>query len=297
MTTEPEHRPRATIGLVSGDAQIGYIHHFEPTSDRLDVKLPSKKADGSVEETLETFAPEQVSFVALHKGEVVERDEDKEYEEYCVHVPGDTRFVVTASPDDIDDRLGFYVYPISNYSWFARVFFFQHGINAVEDQAPIGSIMVDSGIIREIDVEEGLEEQAALRNTRLGQILVEQGAVSSEAVEDAVEDLGRQDTKVEEESEVDVDVDDERGRLRLGEVLVEATWRPSPRSRRPWTNNDVDEASDSVRFSSKWASSASATSHRRSPRSSTSTSSTSTSARSTRAPSRKSRWTWSNATG
>ncbi|MGM0558887.1 MAG: ATPase, T2SS/T4P/T4SS family [Myxococcota bacterium] len=221
MGPDQTQRPRATVGLIDGSSKIGYLKAFDPTSERLDLRLPAKTADGKIEDSLETYPPEKLAFVAFHKGRTDEHVMPEEREEYCVHVPGDTRFVITASPETVDDRLGFYGYPISNYSWFERVYFFQHGVNAVEDQAPIGSIMVDSGLIRDIDVQEGLEEQAALQNTRLGQILVEQGSVSSEAVEDAVKDLGRRDTELDDEESMVVE-DEERGRLRLGEVLVEA---------------------------------------------------------------------------
>jgi type II secretory ATPase GspE/PulE/Tfp pilus assembly ATPase PilB-like protein len=207
-----------TLGLVSGQNRVGYLKKFDPAASDLLLICPRKNAEGRAVDVELALPAHDLCFVAFHKevgeddGHVEERDDRPDF---CVHLPGSRKFVVTADPDAVDRKPGFFADPISQFSWFERIFFYAHGINAVEDMAPLGSLLVAAGVVPPDAIKDGLREQAALQNTPVGQILVEQEAVTSEAVEEAA--------TLQEQSAAEAEKNPRSNRrLRLGEVLVDA---------------------------------------------------------------------------
>jgi hypothetical protein len=125
-----------------------------------------------------------------------------------VHVAGGLTFAVKAAADSIADRLGFWSCPASASGAFAEIYFYAHGINAKEEKAPLGDILLEHGALGGDGLARGLQEQAAERATNIGEILIEQKRVGPEQVAAAA--ANQKETGV-------------KGRkLRLGEVLVEA---------------------------------------------------------------------------
>lgn len=230
MTAAVSSPIRVSVGLLNGQTKVGRLDTdtFEPSASHLELLCPTKAGPDDISEVALHLPPEDVCYVAFHKAEHDAAEPPDEVDEYCVHLPGNRRFVVVADPAALDERLGFYGYPISEHSWFSQIYFYAHGVNAVEDKAPIGSLLVDAGVLRPEALEEGLIEQAALQNSPIGQILVERQAVSPEAVEQAAETQVEQSEAHDDAAEADAPdqpaAPRARGerRLRLGEVLVEA---------------------------------------------------------------------------
>ncbi len=119
---------------------------------------------------------------------------------FRVHSAGGKRFLVAPIPPEPNNPLdGLYAHALDENSPFAGFFFYTHGINALENSAQLGALLVEEGHVAPADLQRGIQAQ----NPPIGQILVEMETVSPESVEAAI---SVQDRK----------------RLRLGEVLIEA---------------------------------------------------------------------------
>lgn len=231
MSDEYASHLRVTLGLVSGQNRVGYLKSFDPDASDLALICPRRNAEGRAVDVELAVSVHDLCFVAFHKdvkddAERAEHEDHGERNDFCVHLPGNRKFVVKADPGALDRHPGFFADPISEFSWFGRIFFYAHGVNAVEDMAPIGSLLVAAGVVPPDALKDGLREQAALQNTPVGQILVEQDSVSSEAVEEAA--------TLQEQSAAEQEQNPRSNRrLRLGEVLVDAGLA---------TENDIEDA-------------------------------------------------------
>ena len=86
---------------------------------------------------------------------------------------------------------------------YRAVYFYRHGVSARERDAPLGAMLVSSGVLGKGALEQGIAAQTEGRNAPIGQILVEQKKLDKDTVDEAAELQKRK-------------------RMRLGEVLQEA---------------------------------------------------------------------------
>ncbi len=193
-----------TIGLMDGRMQNRCIVKFSPYLSMLAVDAQGQKA--LRESAAETLIPvENIAYIAFLKKPGEKFPRPVGIKPCRVHVAGGKSFQVEAalpahkSPTDKDPQGGFFAYPQNLESPYREFFFYERGVNATEGKEPIGQMLVDGGHARKEDVRIGISVQ----NPPIGQILVEQERVAPEAIDAAV---AVQDRK----------------RLRLGEVLIEA---------------------------------------------------------------------------
>jgi len=117
-----------------------------------------------------------------------------------VHVAGGALFSVeVADATPAPNSHGFTGWPLESNSPYREVFFYEHGINLKETADLLGQMLVDARVLSNTMLAQGVAKQ----NPPLGEILIEQNKVQPKAIEEAV---GSQ----------------QRKRMRLGEILVEA---------------------------------------------------------------------------
>ncbi len=150
---------------------------------------------------------EQVAYVAFHKvveGSIPPPRPPTKRRELKIHVVAGRLFRVEADATAVANPLGFFGSPL-DASDYDQIFFYQHAINAKEDTAPLGELLINAGALDIGKLQRGLEAHEAERHIPIGQVLVDQHVVDPEAVEEAA--------KLQQ-----------RKRLRIGELLVDAGW-------------------------------------------------------------------------
>lgn len=206
--TFPEKQATVTIGRMDGGTIVGRLWRFSPTDMDLLLTLSIRSPFGRMKEISEQLAIETISYVAFHRGSSSAPTFLRKTVALFVHVIGGHTFSVNAQENHAEDPRGFWATPASNSSAFSEIYFYSHGINARENKAALGTILVEFGVLGEDNLARGLDEQESARAAPLGKILVNQHKVGEEEVAAAAtsqfqaEAAGR--------------------RLRLGEILMEA---------------------------------------------------------------------------
>ena len=204
-----ERPASVTIGLLGGQTKLGEISQYVPEGAEVVLRTPQRQPDGGVDVIEESIPSETVAYVGFyretHAAEVPDAASLREYE---VHVAAGKKFTVNTVPAGLTDAVGFFGYPAGKHSVFSEMFFYGRGVLGLEDGTPIGHMLVEDGLIDTEALTRAIAEQEAARNVRLGEVLVEQRAVSQEDVEAAIRSQRR---------------GPRRGQpMRLGEILVEA---------------------------------------------------------------------------
>jgi type II secretory ATPase GspE/PulE/Tfp pilus assembly ATPase PilB-like protein len=191
-----------SVGLVDGTTRVGRLTRFAPRAADLTLEVGG---GGEGERPLRLPLPaERVAFVGFQRlaGRTVLQRIDRDRVVRKVHVPTGRSFVVETSEPSLQDNLGFYAVPTDAASPFEELFFYRHGVDAVEIVALLGAMLVEGGLLTPSALEAGLAQQADRRGAPLGQILIQQKALTPAALDAA---LALQTRK----------------RGRLGEILVE----------------------------------------------------------------------------
>jgi type II secretory ATPase GspE/PulE/Tfp pilus assembly ATPase PilB-like protein len=202
----PPNAPAATtgsayveIGFLDGNVRSGKLEGFNPTMQDLQVDF---ERFGRA-----SLAAEHVAYIAFHRvaGAHVSAapTDGAPMDRFRIHASGGTTFEVDVSASAINSNLGFRGYPTDPSSPYRAVFFYAHGVNAREKAAPLGEMLVESGVVGPQSLRRGVEAQAANRNVPLGQLLVEKGEIDDRSVDTAMALQARR-------------------KLRLGQILVEA---------------------------------------------------------------------------
>ena len=186
------------IGFLDGNVRTGKLENFAPTMVDLPVELDRFGRA--------SLAAEQVAYIAFHRaaGErpgVVANDAEA-VERFRIHVAGGKTFEVDVSMAAINSNLGFRGQPTSE-SPFKSIFFYAHAVNAREKAAPLGEMLVQSGMLGSQSLRRGVDAQTANRTVPIGQLLIESGEVDGDGVAAAIALQARR-------------------KLRIGQVLVEA---------------------------------------------------------------------------
>jgi type II secretory ATPase GspE/PulE/Tfp pilus assembly ATPase PilB-like protein len=217
-----------TIGLVEGGMKTGSIQRFSPHDADIDLQLSGAQVIRLV------LAAERVAFVGFHRERGVSDGgrPDRGWVTRRVQVHGAAPFLVRAVASELESRLGFYARPEDPDSKYAELFFYTHGVETIEDIAPLGEMLVGAGHLTPEQLARALREQESRRNVPIGQLLVEQHALAPASLEDALalQALRRKrlgEILVEEglarKEDIDAALAEQKKRAgkRLGEVLVE----------------------------------------------------------------------------
>jgi type II secretory ATPase GspE/PulE/Tfp pilus assembly ATPase PilB-like protein len=216
------------IGFLDGNVRSGKLDNFTPTM--LDLPVDFDRFGRA------SLAAEQVAYIAFHRaagdraslppkpGEAPER--------FRIHVAGGKTFEVDVSSAAINSNLGFRGRPTAESSPYKSIFFYAHGVNAREKDAPLGEMLVESGLLGSQSLRRGVDAQTANRSVPLGQLLVESGEIDGAGVAAAMALQARRKLRIgqilveaglatEEAIERALGEQKQRKGKRLGEVLVE----------------------------------------------------------------------------
>lgn len=234
MLAERKEASAVRVGLMNGVTQTGRLTRFSPYMP--DVSLSSRSAAASRSHQARILLrAEDISYIAFARkpeqwgagrptaptGRVVK-----------VHVAGGRLFSVVATEEQLENPLGFYGLPVDPGSPFEEIFFYKHGVSAVEDSRPLGGMLVDAGMIAAGDLEKVLAAQNKGRGKLIGEILVEHRKASPELIEQAVDIQRRKHAKlgdvllelgVVSEEDIEAALEEQRRsrNKRVGEILVD----------------------------------------------------------------------------
>jgi len=202
-TAQHEAR-RVRIGLLDGGELRGALRSFSPRDPDLWLE---PDPPGTAPQRISAQTVVFVAFERLHatQGSLeAEAPADAVREEPAlrVHLARGRTFVVRPE-GDMQDPLGFRAVSADDSADFDEIFFYRHGVSALERDESIGAMLVEGGALVQEDLQRGLEQQASLRRKRIGEILIERNSIMPEALDQALELQ-------------------QRKRARLGEVLVDA---------------------------------------------------------------------------
>jgi type II secretory ATPase GspE/PulE/Tfp pilus assembly ATPase PilB-like protein len=187
----------AVVGLLSGSPCSGRIRNFLPGDTELVVEI-----DGRELSDARRVPMHAVAYVAFRRGPDSPPCKSDGSAPLRVHIARGATFLVQPLTDPTAP-LGFIAGPIDPESPFEEMYFFAHGVNALERDEAIGSMLLEAGALTQEDLNRGLDQQAKLRRKRIGEILLEQSSIDVEALGAAL-------------------TIHQRTRVRLGEVLVDA---------------------------------------------------------------------------
>ncbi|HKU38135.1 MAG TPA: hypothetical protein VJR89_08310, partial [Polyangiales bacterium] len=190
-----------SVALIDARKQSGRLPRFVASAPDILLESEHPRADGEKRSGLRLRA-EQVSYIGVLRSPDINVSKPANLEPYKVHVAGGERIAVETAAS-LSGSVGFLAFPTAAESPYQLVFFYHHGVNARERDAPLGALLVSSGVLGRSALEEGISAQKSARNVPIGQILVEQKRVDKESVDEAVELQKRK-------------------RLRIGDVLKEA---------------------------------------------------------------------------
>ena len=225
-----EERVPVTVGLVDGTATRGLIEPLHCWTRT--IRLWTHASEGT-EIELEISA-DQIAFVGFEEvpGRSPKLVISKTLADLRVHLMGDRSFRVRVDRADVASPLGFFGVSLGPSGPFSELYFYTRAVRAFEDPQPLGRMLVDAGLVSEVQVEDAARAQAEYKRIPLGQILVGHGKLSRNEAElaerlraDSAMRLG--DVLIEQGLVEDQDVqhavrEQQRLRqLRLGDILVE----------------------------------------------------------------------------
>jgi type II secretory ATPase GspE/PulE/Tfp pilus assembly ATPase PilB-like protein len=207
MTENAGRRVTVAVGLVDGSTKTGTLESFEAEGEALSVETATRGPGGKLDKVGVHIPTKSTSYVAFYREPGADGPPDAPLTEAKIYLPAGNSFSVVAETESLDSPLGFFGYPVSRASLYARVWFYRDRITAIEDATPLGELLIQQGLLQPAQLHEGTSAQAADRETPIGQILIEKNLVPEEQVEAFAAKQTRSPTGK---------------RLRLGEILVEA---------------------------------------------------------------------------
>jgi len=220
---QPSAAEAVTVGLVSGETRLGLLERFSPDLGELALEL-----GGRVREYMPVAT---IAYIGFQRAP----DEPPGLPEpgaelYKIHVTGGAMFPVYARPDP--KTSGFRAVPRQAESPFREFYFFGHGVRRREKDEPIGTMLVQTGAVHPDALEHAIVAQRTERSVPIGRILVEQLAATEGDVARAMSQQKQRDRRIGEllveqgvvtpqAIEAAVAEQQRRKGKRLGEVLLE----------------------------------------------------------------------------
>lgn len=192
------------LTMVDGRQIAGRITRFSPCVPDLTVQLDTPGPEGKAGERA-LIRGEAVAVVAFHSVLGAVKCAPKLGLRPCkLHLlTGDVLSVRAPVPPE-PNTVGFYALP-DEADWEVREYFvYSHGVRRQELDEPLGELLLREGLVSSEAIRSGLEKQERERGQLIGEVLVEFGKVAKDEVERAVASR-------------------ERRKRRLGEILVESS--------------------------------------------------------------------------
>lgn len=197
----PSLPANVTVATLDARRRTGTLMRFAPTMTDLVLEGEPPKPGERARNTI--LRVESLAYIAFHSAPDALPSGESGLERYKLSVVGGEQLTVQAAPSAVSHPLGFLAYPVGLDTPFRVLFVYRHGVLAREKDAPLGAMLVSAGVLGKGELERGVAAQVAARNVPIGQILVEMKKVDKETVDEAAELQNRK-------------------RLRIGQVLVEA---------------------------------------------------------------------------
>ena len=181
-------RLRATIVLLSQERLRGQVTKFSPRYEQLEITMWTVGGPNATERRLVNVS--DIAYLAFPLPPAPwneSPDNGNGLRTYKVHLSRSATFLVRVSPAELTQSGGFGAYPIEPSHGNGFYFFYAHAVRAVERGDVIGQVLLDQGLVQHDDLEEAIEVQADSRQATLGDILLAQDKVSREALEQAVQ--------------------------------------------------------------------------------------------------------------
>jgi type II secretory ATPase GspE/PulE/Tfp pilus assembly ATPase PilB-like protein len=223
-----------TVLHLDGRRRRGRLTKFAPAMADvvLEVEAPARESERDRDKHRNTvLRAEDLAYIGFHRAGEATPQPDASLENYKIHVAGGEQLSVRTAPQ-AGPGVGFIGYPLGAESPYGLIFFYRHGVNAREKDAPIGSLLVSSGVLNRSTLDHGLAVQTASRSVPIGQILIELKKVDKETVDEAAELQKRKRLRIGEvlreaglvsDNDIEQALVEQRSRKgkRLGEVLVD----------------------------------------------------------------------------
>jgi type II secretory ATPase GspE/PulE/Tfp pilus assembly ATPase PilB-like protein len=193
-----------TVALLDGRKRRGKVARFSVNAPDIMLEPETDPNNESDKRKAIRLRAEDVAYIGAHRSPELQaqRTIETQLEPYKIHVAGGERIAVRTSRD-VTHAVGFLAYPTDAENPFHVIFFYSHGVNAREKDAPLGALLISAGVLNRGALEQGINAQSAARSVPIGQILIEQKRLDKETIDEAVELQKRK-------------------RLRIGDVLKEA---------------------------------------------------------------------------
>ncbi len=192
------------VALLDGRKRRGKIARFSVSAPDILLEPDTDPSNDSDKRKAIRLRAEDVAYIGAHRSPELQaqRIHDAQLEPYKIHVAGGERIAVRTARE-ASSPLGFVAYPTDAENPCHVIFFYSHGVNAREKDAPLGALLISAGVLNRGALEQGVVAQSAARSVPIGQILIEQKRLDKETIDEAVELQKRK-------------------RLRIGDVLKEA---------------------------------------------------------------------------
>jgi len=173
-----------TINLISGETLDGYLLGFSPIMRNLHFQ-EHNKPDNAASRKLDIS---EVVYIGMKRT----KDSVPDHPSKLQHM--DELKVITVNLETFNvlamattsNTPGFFAISSDGSMPYERIFFYHHGIRYQERPERLGDLLVDQEILSVEDVHEALKKQVD-SHLPLGDILKEQGKVSDEQLEQALE--------------------------------------------------------------------------------------------------------------
>jgi len=195
-TPPAESGPQVRLGLLDGTERSGTLHAF--TAQARELVLVREGA--APDEAPARLPASCVAWVAFARSTSVPTQASV-FPRVRVELCSGRSFVVDAL-DDPRGPLGFRGRPVDSGSPWQEFFFYGHAVRTVESEESLGDMLLADGAVTEQQLSAGFSVQLNLGRRRIGEILLEHGALQPTALDRGV-------------------VISQRKGMRLGEVLVE----------------------------------------------------------------------------
>ncbi len=225
---------KVTVGFVQGEKVTGVLGVFSPQNPELTIEVEQAEGGESCILSMQVETKDVV-FLGFHKqGEEASEIQPPEgARPVKLYTTGNQLFWIKTHLSLLKHPIGFYAFPLeASKSLFSHIYFFSHSVRQREKAEHIGDLLRKDNQITTQELQKGLLVQEELRQTRIGEVLVEHDVVSSLSLEEAVElqkhrrmrlgELLLQASLIsEEELARALDEQKERKEKRLGEILID----------------------------------------------------------------------------
>jgi len=191
---------RVTVKFLTGMEMTGKLKRaFHPENDF--IELAGTEGSGPQRHQLDT-----VAYIKLFgKAELAEGSEQDLFFEKITTVTGE-RFHLRLLRNQ-GFASGFYGYPNDADSDFSAIFITSSGLSQHHHDHPLGQVLLQQGAVEAAALDTALDNQRALRQKRVGEILTEQHSLSKNTVERTLQSAQHQGSS---------------SCSRVGEILIEA---------------------------------------------------------------------------